>query len=72
MAGYRVISLIQSLLILLCGISVFDMTDVIGMNTAFFGAGMSDFWNIFAFWAYCAAVVGILQLVKAFIVQEKN
>ena len=72
MAGYKVISIIQSLFILICGISVFDFNDYIGMNAAFFGAGASDWWNVFAFWAYCFVVVGLLQLVKGIIVQEKG
>ncbi|MCK4895763.1 MAG: hypothetical protein KAS47_03085 [Candidatus Heimdallarchaeota archaeon] len=57
--------------ILICGISVFDINDYIGMNLAFFGSG-SDWWNVFAFWAYCFVVVGLLQLVKGIIVQEKG
>ncbi len=71
MAGYRIISIIQSLFIIITGISVFDFfNDVIGMNNAFFGVG-SDWWNPFAFWAYCFVIVGLLQLVKGIIVQEK-
>lgn len=72
MAGYKVISIIQSLFILICGISIFDAADFIGMNAAFFGSGVSDWWNPFAFWAYCFVVVGLLQLVKGIIVQEKD
>ena len=72
MAGYKVISIIQSLFILICGVSVFDATDFIGMNLAFFGSSTSDWWNIFAFWAYCFVVVGLLQLVKGIIVEEKG
>lgn len=72
MAGYRVISIIQSLFILICGISVFDYSNqLIGMNDAFFGSG-TDWWSTIAFWAYCFVVVGILQLVKGIIVQEKG
>ncbi|MHA1347591.1 MAG: hypothetical protein ACTSO3_14420 [Candidatus Heimdallarchaeaceae archaeon] len=41
MSGYRIISLIQSLFILICGISVFDAYDFIGMNLAFFGSSTS-------------------------------
>jgi hypothetical protein len=73
MAGYRIISIIQSLFILICGISVFDaFNDIIGINVAFFGSSGSDWWNVFAFWAYCFVVVGLLQLVKGIIVEESN
>jgi hypothetical protein len=71
MAGYRILSLIQSVFILFTAISVLDANDNIGMNVAFFGSSTSFWWSAFAFWAYCFAIVAILQIVKAFIVQEK-
>jgi hypothetical protein len=71
MAGYRILSLIQSVFILITAISVLDANDLIGMNNAFFSGVLSDWWSPFAFWAYCFAVVAILQIVKAFIVEEK-
>jgi len=71
MAGYRILSLIQSVFILFTAISVLDATDGIGMNAAFFGSSTSFWWSPFALWAYCFAVVAILQIVKAFVVKEK-
>ncbi len=72
MAGYRILSLIQSVFILFTAISVLDATDGIGMNLAFFGGSSTFWWSSYAFWAYCFAMVAILQIVKAFTVQEKN
>lgn len=72
MAGYRIMSLIQSVFILFAAVSVLDAADNIGMNIAFFGGSASFWWSPFAFWAYCFAIVAILQIVKAFTVDDKN
>ncbi len=70
MAGYRILSFFQSIFILFTAVSILDLSVEFGMNEAFFGASTSDWWSVFAFWAYLFAVVAILQLVKCFIVTE--
>ena len=70
MTGYRILSLFQSIFSLFAVVSVLDEAVDFGMNEAFFGSSTSEWWSVFAFWAYLFAVVAILQLVKCFIVKE--
>ncbi|MCE7735640.1 MAG: hypothetical protein GPJ54_12225 [Candidatus Heimdallarchaeota archaeon] len=72
MSSYKTLSILQSLVIFLCGLSVFDfgygvanLDDGIGFNKFLFDNSDSDFWNGIVFWGYCIIVVGILQLVKS-------
>ena len=69
MAGYRILSLFQSIFTLFTAVSVLDYAVNFGMNEAFFSTP-STWWSEFAFWAYLFALVAILQLVKCFIVTE--
>jgi hypothetical protein len=71
MAGYRIISLIQGIVALFLGLSVLDAGQVIGMNNAF-AFQLIGWWTVYAFWAYLIAVIAILQIVKAFIVRERE
>ena len=78
MASYKMLSIIQSVIIFICAISLFDygysISHVLsggglGFNNLLFDSS-SDVWNVVAFWAYCAFGVGIVQLVKAFTVKD--
>jgi len=70
MAGYRIISLIQGLIALFLGLSVLDFENIIGMNSAF--ALTTGWWSVYALWAYLIALIAILQIVKSFIVRERD
>ncbi len=71
MAGYRIISLFQAVFGLFLALSVFDFADAIGLNVAL-NFGISPYWSVYAFWGYIIAVIAILQVVKAFIVRERE
>ena len=71
MAGYRILSLFQAIAVIFMAISILDFTDVIGLNVAF-GFALTGWWTVYAFWGYLIALVGLLQLVKAFIVRERD
>ena len=69
--AYKVLTVLQSIFILICGISVLDLAVDFGFNNALFGAdnalgltSTSGWWNIFAFWGYCFLLVGLFQLIK--------
>jgi len=70
MAGYRIISLIQGIVALFLAISILDFENILGMNDAF--ALATGWWSVYALWAYLIALIAILQVVKAFIVRERN
>jgi len=72
MAGYRILSIFQTIFILAAAVSVLDFAVDFGMNEAFFGSSSSDWWSAIAFWAYMFAVVAILQLIKSFTVKESK
>ncbi len=71
MAGYRIISLIQAIASLFLALTVFDFADVIGLNAGL-NFGISPYWSVYAFWGYIVALIAILQVVKAFIVRERD
>jgi hypothetical protein len=71
MAGYRIISLFQSVAGLFLALTVFDFAGVIGLNAAL-NFGMSPYWTVYTFWGYIIALIAILQVVKAFIVRERD
>ncbi len=71
MAGYRIISLIQAVVSLFLALTVFDFEGVIGLNTAL-NFGITPYWSVYAFWGYIIALIAILQVVKAFIVRERD
>ena len=71
MAGYRIISLIQGIVALFLSLTILDAGDVIGMNSAF-AFQLTGWWTMYAFWAYLVALIALLQVVKAFIVRERN
>jgi len=70
MAGYKIISAIQTLIGLFLAFSMVDYLSAIGMNDAFFGT-ISAWWNIFTFWGYLVAAIFLLQLVKVFTVKTE-
>ena len=70
MAGYKIISAIQTVIGLFLAVSMVDSFDAIGMNAAFFGTS-SAWWNVFAFWGYLVAGIFLLQLVKVFTVKTE-
>ncbi|MHA2251746.1 MAG: hypothetical protein ACXAD7_15385 [Candidatus Kariarchaeaceae archaeon] len=67
MPDYKISSLIQSILIIVAGISVVDSgtddTDF-KINDALFDEAQK-FWNLYAFWAYLFFIVAIFQLIKS-------
>ncbi|MHA1219583.1 MAG: hypothetical protein ACTSSN_05700 [Candidatus Heimdallarchaeaceae archaeon] len=71
MAGYRIISLFQAIASLFLALSVFDFGNIIMLNLAF-NFGMNPWWTTYTFWGYLIALIAILQLVKAFIVRERE
>lgn len=71
MAGYRILSLFQAITVLFLAISVLDTNDLIGLNAAF-GFALTGWWSVAAFWGYLIALAGVLQLVKAFVVRERD
>ena len=81
MKPYSVLSIAQFFFIFICGFSVLDYGVMLselgeddntglGFNDLLFGDSESGFWNSFAFWGYCMMIVAILQLVKAFTVDD--
>ena len=76
MTGYRIISFIQGIVSLFLALSLLDAEGLITMNAAFGLSKVSDavmsWWSIFAFWAYLIALIALLQIVKAFIVKERD
>lgn len=70
MAGYKIISAIQTLIGLFLAFSLVDGMSAIGMNDAFFGT-ISAWWNPFTFWGYLIAAIFLLQLVKVFTVKTE-
>ncbi|MHA2251745.1 MAG: hypothetical protein ACXAD7_15380 [Candidatus Kariarchaeaceae archaeon] len=75
MGNYKLFTIIQSIAILLVGISVFDYgyavaeniltSDGIGFNDALFSEDGSEWWSMVVFWGYGFLIVGIVQLLKA-------
>ena len=63
-------SIIQGLVIIFAGLVTLDLAVDFGLNQAFFGGSTSGWWSSFAFLGYLFAVVAILQLVKAFTVED--
>ncbi len=65
MVSYKFASLIQSIFIIIVGISVFDEgyaeSDII--NDSLFD-DPTEFWNWYGFLAYCFFIVAIFQLLK--------
>jgi hypothetical protein len=70
MSGYRIISLIQAVIALFCALTILDFDGIIGLNIAL--AFTTGWWSVYAFWAYSLTLIAILQIVKAFIVKERN
>ncbi|MHA2031333.1 MAG: hypothetical protein ACW99A_09645 [Candidatus Kariarchaeaceae archaeon] len=73
MVSYKTATLIQSILIILVGISTVDFGtaqnvlesgDKLKFNETVFSDDPSEFWNHYVFWAYAFFVVAILQLIK--------
>ena len=56
--------------ILLAALVAIAILPVMGMNDAF--ALATGWWSVYALWAYLIALIAILQVVKAFIVRERN
>ncbi len=71
MAGYRIISLFQAIASLFLALSVFDYGGLIGLNSAL-NLILGTWWGPYTFWAYLIVLIAILQLVKAFIVRERD
>lgn len=71
MAGYKIISAIQTVLGLFLAVGYLDSAVDFGMLTAFFGTSTSTWWSPVAFFAYLVAVICILQLVKVFTVKTE-
>ena len=74
--AYRILSIIQSLFIAVCGVSVLDLglafddilsdsTSGFGFNELLFGNSESLWWSFMSFWAYCFFAVALLQIIKA-------
>ncbi|MCG3217988.1 MAG: hypothetical protein KAR35_03225 [Candidatus Heimdallarchaeota archaeon] len=72
--SYKLLSFIQSIFILVCGISVLDyglaIYDILdpkdfGFNEMLFDDSSSEWWSMIVFWGYCFLVVGVLQFLKA-------
>ncbi|MCE7735639.1 MAG: hypothetical protein GPJ54_12220 [Candidatus Heimdallarchaeota archaeon] len=64
MVSYKIASLIQSIFIIIAGISVFDEgyeSEI--MNDRLFNDS-TEFWNWYGFLAYCFFIVAIFQLFK--------
>ena len=71
MSGYRILSIFQAIAALFLALTVFDFGDIMGLNLAL-SFGMSPWWTVYTFWGYLIALIAILQLVKAFIVKERD
>ena len=77
MGNYKIISLVQSVLLIITAWSIIDFghsfstlgsltssgNDLI-INKLLFDSP-SEFWNVIMFWGYMALIVGILEIVKA-------
>ena len=71
--SYKLLSFIQSIFIILCGVSVLDYGlaplstygSDFGFNEMLFKESDSEWWSVIVFWGYCFLVVGVLQLLKA-------
>ena len=73
MGNYKILSLIQSILILICSLSIidygfssyhiFDKQNLV-INSLLF-SNSTDLWNPIVFWGIMAFFVGILQVIKA-------
>ena len=69
----KVLSIVQSIAILLTGLLVFEFGyssghpdgDDFGITEGIFSDDPSEWWNTIVFWGYCFIVVGLLQLVKS-------
>ena len=70
MAGYRIMSIIQFVLIAFAGLLTLDLSVNFGMNQAFFAGSTTGWWSPFALLGYLFAAVAILQLVKAITVED--
>jgi len=81
MSAYQSLSIVQFVFILFCGISVLDfgigMSQIndedangLGLNELIFEDAESDYWGTIQFWGYCMIIVAILQLMKAFSVDN--
>jgi len=81
MSAYQSLSIVQFVFILFCGISVLDfgigMSQIndedangLGLNELIFEDAESDYWGAIQFWGYCMIIVAILQLMKAFSVDN--
>jgi len=81
MSAYQSLSIVQFVFILFCGISVLDfgigMSQIndedangLGLNELIFEDAESDYWGTAQFWGYCMIIVAILQLMKAFSVDN--
>ncbi|MHA2090805.1 MAG: hypothetical protein ACW98K_08090 [Candidatus Kariarchaeaceae archaeon] len=73
MVSYKAATLIQAILIIVVGYSIVDFGYALQLvtedkhlylNDALFSDDGSEFWNGYAFWAYCFFVVAILQILK--------
>ena len=81
--AYRILSLIQSFFIFLCGISVLDFgldlsyvgiggeNKSFGFNNLLFENSETVWWSTVVFWAYLFFIVAIIQLIKGIVVKEK-
>ncbi len=70
MAGYKIISAIQTVIGLFLAVSYLDDAVDFGMNDAFFNA-TTGWWCFGAFIAYLLAAIFLLQLVKVFTVKTE-
>ncbi len=72
MGTYKILSFIQSLIILFLGASVLDFgLDVLGTGS---GLGLNEALfddNIFEIWGYLIIAVGIFQLLKTFTIDQE-
>ena len=72
--NYKIYSLVQSLIIFICGLSVveygtnfFNLTgDGLSLINSWIFDNGGTFWNEIVFWGYCFIIVAIVQLLKSF------
>lgn len=70
MAGYKIISAIQTVIGLFLAVGYLDMAVNFGMLDAFFDT-IIGWWSPYAFFAYLLAAIFLLQLVKVFTVKTE-
>ena len=76
--AYKLLTIIQGIVIIFCGLSMVDFPADFGLNKALFGpdyiisAGpVNKYWNFTAFIGYCFLLVALLQIIKGLTQKSK-